>query len=126
MNLSLFHTYRHHLFRLGLFASLVFVLYLSTTKIDEPLPGNFSDKFYHGLCFFVLALLADNAYPRTGFTAAIYIPLFAYGVLIECIQYFIPYRSFSLADMVADALGLFVYGMLTVMICRMVRRTSGS
>lgn len=121
----LFPKYQHHLFRLGLWTTLVAVLYLSTTKIDGPLPGGLSDKFYHGLCFFVLAFLADYAYPRTGFTAGKYIPLFMYGVMIECIQYFIPYRSFSIADMVADFIGLFIYGTLTVIAYRIARWLTG-
>lgn len=117
------------MFRAGLWTALVIVLYLSTMKIDGPLPGDLSDKFYHGLCFFILGFIADYAYPLSGFTARKYIPLFLYGVLIEIIQYFIPYRSFSLADMLADALGLGVYGLSAWLLgriaIRMVRLKAG-
>jgi VanZ family protein len=111
MKLIVFPTFQHHLFRAGLWLSLIVIVYLATIRIDEPLPGHFSDKFYHGLCFAVLAFLTDYAYPKSGFGPRKYIPLFLYGVMIEVIQYFIPYRSFSLADMVADALGLGIYGL---------------
>ena len=95
------------------------ILYLSTIPVDGPLPGHLSDKFYHVLAFFLLAVQADYAYPATGFTAAKYLPLFLYGVLIEIIQYFIPYRSFSPADMLADALGLALYAVIALVLHRL-------
>lgn len=114
--------YQHHLFRALLWVSLGVVLYLSCMKVDGPLPGNLSDKFYHGLCFFILAFMADFAYPDSGFTAGKYLPLFMYGVLIEIIQFFIPYRSFSPADMVADALGLVFYALTAGLLQRLWTR----
>ena len=35
--------------------------------------------------------------------------LMAFGLLIEVIQYFLPYRTFSLYDLGADAIGVLVY-----------------
>jgi len=121
MKIIVFPRFQHHLFRAGLYAALVIVLYLSTSKIEGPLPGDLSDKFYHGLCFFVLGLLCDYAYPDTGFSAIKYTPLFLYGIGIEIIQYFIPYRSFSLADMLADALGLLAYGLFALALTQAIK-----
>lgn len=122
MKLIVFPRFQHHLFQVGLWLSLVIVVYLATIRIDEPLPGNFSDKFYHSLCFAVLAFLTDYAYPKSGFGPRKYIPLFLYGIMIEVIQYFIPYRSFSTADMVADALGLVIYALIAWLLSRACRR----
>jgi VanZ family protein len=36
--------------------------------------------------------------------------LLGYGLAIEIIQYILPYRSFSLLDLAADAFGLLAYG----------------
>ena len=32
-----------------------------------------------------------------------------YGALLECVQFFLPYRSFSMADMAANTLGAAVF-----------------
>jgi VanZ family protein len=37
------------------------------------------------------------------------LPLFAYGLVIEIVQYHLPYREFSLWDLAADGLGLLIY-----------------
>lgn len=96
-------------FKTALVIALTIISYLSVIKIEQPLPGHLSDKFYHGLAFYALAFLSDYAFPKTGFNAQKYIPLSAYGFFIEVIQFFLPYRSFSLADMIADVAGLAIY-----------------
>lgn len=82
---------------------------LSVVRIDQSLPGGLSDKFYHALAFFVLSFLSNASFPESAFSYKKGLPLFFYGVLIETVQYFLPYRSFSIGDMVADAVGIFVY-----------------
>ncbi|GAB6095456.1 hypothetical protein JCM14469_17080 [Desulfatiferula olefinivorans] len=121
----LFPRFQHHLFRAALWLSLCVIVYLASIRIDEPLPGHFSDKVYHALCFTVLAFLTDYAYPKSGFGPPKYVPLMLYGVMIEVIQYFIPYRSFSTADMLADALGLVVYGLAARLLFRVRGGVSG-
>jgi VanZ family protein len=72
------------------------------------------DKILHLATFFGLALLADLGWPRRGFVPAKYLPLLAFGIAIECIQYYIPGRSFSLGDILADGAGLALYGLLAL------------
>lgn len=65
---------------------------------------NIWDKLEHAGTFFTLMVLAWLSYRQALFRLAML--LIAYGVLIECIQAFIPSRSFSLLDVVADSLGV--------------------
>ncbi len=38
-----------------------------------------------------------------------------YGFLMECVQYFLPYRSFSLSDEVANTSGAVVFGIIILL-----------
>jgi VanZ family protein len=62
------------------------------------------------IAFYALALLVDFSFPQTGFNRVKTLSLLGYGLAIETIQYFLPYRSFELLDLGADAVGLFAYG----------------
>lgn len=96
-------------FKACLTLSVIYVLYLSTIRIDSPLPGGFSDKFYHALCFCWLAFLTHRSFPDSESQLPGYLFLFLYGIFIECVQFFLPYRSFSFGDMIADAFGIIIY-----------------
>ncbi len=98
-------------FRLLLIAAFAGIFYLATTALRFPVIENINDKVNHALAFFALALLADFSWPRTGFAAPKILSLLGYGLAIEIVQYFLPYRTFSLFDLGADALGLFLYWM---------------
>lgn len=85
------------------------ISYLATTSLSMPVVEDLNDKASHVLAFFVLALLVDFSWPRTRFGMRKAAGLLGYGMLIECVQYFLPYRSFSLLDWAADGLGLVLY-----------------
>ena len=71
----------------------------------QQLPAiNIWDKAEHAGTFFVLMLLAWLAYRQPLQRLACL--LIAYGIAIECIQFFIPSRSFSVLDIVADTTGV--------------------
>jgi VanZ family protein len=98
------------LFRALFAAAFLATAYLSFMQVPEM--GDLqliSDKVHHAFAFFVLALLLDFAAPRTQFGLRKFSALMAFGVAIECVQYFLPWRDFSLLDMVADAVGLMLY-----------------
>ncbi len=97
-------------FRSALIAMLIVITYLSTTRVDFQIAASVNDKLQHALAFYILAVLADFSFPKKGFNLYKIIPLFGYGVLIETIQYFISYRTFSWLDMAADAAGMMLYG----------------
>jgi VanZ family protein len=96
-------------FRLALLASLAVVMHLATTKINYPVIENMNDKVNHIFAFYVLGFLADFSFPRNKLGLSKVLPLLGFGLLIEVIQYFLPYRSFSLYDLAADAAGLAAY-----------------
>ena len=54
----------------------------------------------------------DFSFPGYSFNVIKVIFLISYGFSLEIIQHFLPYRMFSLFDIVADIVGLAAYGML--------------
>ncbi len=95
------------------------ILYLATTSRIIPVVEDINDKAEHGFAFYALALLADFSFPQKGFGRAKVLSLLSYGLAIEIIQYFLPYRSFSLLDLSADAVGLVIYGVSLPLLKRM-------
>jgi VanZ family protein len=96
-------------YRLTLASALVGIAYLATTSRHIPIAEDVSDKVNHVAAFYVLGLLADFSWPKSGFRAPKVLSLLGYGLAIESIQYFLPHRSFSLVDLGADAVGLLLY-----------------
>ena len=66
---------------------------------------NIWDKAAHAGAFAMLMLLAWQAWQRQP-VLLLGVALALYGFTIECLQHFIPGRSFSLLDAVADTVGL--------------------
>jgi len=98
--------------RVLLIAALLVSAYLALTPSVSPAIASWNDKVIHASGFLVLALLADFSFPHIGYRAAKFVPLFGYGVTLEILQHFMPPRTFSVADMVADAAGLAAYGLV--------------
>jgi len=96
-------------FRLLLALALVVVAHLATAPADSLPSWQLNDKLGHLLTFYGLALLVDFSFRGSGYGLGKALPLLGYGLLIELIQNFIPYRDFSLLDLGADALGLAAY-----------------
>jgi len=61
------------------------------------------------MAFFMLALLVDFSFPAWTFRTKVLV-LIAYGLSLEITQAYLPYRSCSLFDLGADAVGLALYG----------------
>lgn len=70
------------------------------------------DKLNHALAFITLALLADHAFPRQPFWRCLVPWLLAYGVAIELAQWLTPDRDLSVLDVLADGIGIALYGVL--------------
>ena len=100
------------IFRVMLVLSLLLIIYLATAELEHPVMTSVNDKFGHILAFVILAFLLDFSFPASSYNLSKILPLLAYGILIEIVQYFLPYRMFSLLDMLADAGGLVIYAML--------------
>jgi VanZ family protein len=100
---------RTTLIRVVLIIALLAISFLATTHRTIPIAGEMNDKVNHVMAFFMLALLVDLSFPAWTLRTKVLI-LLAYGLSIEITQYFLPYRSCSLFDLGADAVGLALYG----------------
>lgn len=94
-----------------LIVALIAILYLATTPSPPEITLSVSDKFNHLLAFYTLAILTDQALVKSRFIPWPALWLLAYGLFIECLQYFLPWREFSLLDLLTDAIGLALYSL---------------
>jgi|WetSurMetagenome_2_1015567.scaffolds.fasta_scaffold171570_2 VanZ family protein len=92
--------------------ALIISLYQATSHSPIKLSEANGDKILHLLAFFILAVLDDFAFPGRGFGLRKILPLICYGILIEYIQSFLPYRSSDFYDFLADCGGLAIYALL--------------
>jgi len=100
------------LFRLALVITLVALGYLAFSDIQHQGIAAISDKLNHVAAFLVLSVLADFAFPKRSFDSQTMLAVLGYGVFIECVQGVLPYREASLADLLADSLGIMAYRLL--------------
>lgn len=95
--------------RLGLGLALILFTYLMLMPVDFAIIEKTNDKIDHILAFYLLALLADFSFADRGFDHYKITPLMAYALLMESIQHYLPHRTFSVFDLVADGAGLLIY-----------------
>ncbi len=98
----------HWFFRCVLLAALVVIALLATTDRSIPMVESVWDKANHFIAFAVLACLADLGYPDRSRLEKLGL-LLCYGVLIEVVQWGLPWRDFSLLDILADLVGLLAW-----------------
>lgn len=107
--------------RLVLVLALVAISWAATTSAQIAGADRLSDKLLHALAFAGLAALAHAAFPaRRQFAVAIG-GLLAYGFAIELVQSRLPYRSYELRDLLADAVGLGGYVLASLVVGRLSR-----
>ncbi len=87
---------------------LCLYLYMGLAKIPQNISANYNDLLMHFLGYVVLMCSGFFAFPDRKYATKLFICFFIYSFLIECLQYFLPYRSFSLLDLVANGSGLLV------------------
>ena len=97
------------LFRVALFVATLVATRLATAPLEAVSFVGLGDKVLHAGAFLVLAGLLDFSFPATRFGGRKVAALLAYGIGIEVVQHFVPYRSFSLLDWLADAGGVVLY-----------------
>ena len=86
---------------------LLYCSYLSLTPSpNAELIESFSDKFLHFLGYLLLVGSCNFAYAQNRRLPVKVGLLFCYSLLIECAQHFIPNRSFSVGDLLANLSGL--------------------
>lgn len=94
--------------------SLLVFSYLFFSKQNLPDIPN-SDKYGHIIVFFCLSVLMYKCFKLSRIAQMII--LIGYGIAVECVQHYIPYRSGGLDDVLADALGVILFYALTLFAC---------
>ena len=98
--------------RLILTVTIIVISWQATIQNGiEPPPVMNGDKILHFLAFGTLALLVDFAFPRNRFGAVKITLLILYGLAIEVVQSWLPYRSASAADLLTDIFGIGTYAL---------------
>ncbi|MBI5026114.1 MAG: VanZ family protein [Nitrospirae bacterium] len=92
------------------YTALIVIFILAVVPNYNYLPDVFSisDLLNHFMAFFMLSILFDSAY-RSLRPMNKMIILFSYGLFIEIVQYFVPYRDFSFIDLSIDGLAVSLY-----------------
>lgn len=105
-------------YRLALATCIAVVSFLAFAPLVGPVLTS-NDKVNHLAAFFVLAWLAEGAYPGPDLAATRWGLLVFYALLIEMIQYHLPYRNFSLSDLAADVAAILAYVVLAHLATRL-------
>jgi len=101
---------RKAVFPTALAIAVVTTLYFAFTPLEHQVTESVNDKLKHLLAFAVLAFLTDFSFPRSPLGFLKVLALLGFGLFIEIVQYFLPYREFSLYDLLADGIGIGIYG----------------
>lgn len=80
--------------------------------ISSLYPVNLNDKVEHAVTFFILSLFLNRASDTIKHRVRNVLFLISFGALIEFIQHFIPHRSMSLSDALANIAGIFIFQVL--------------
>ena len=92
-------------FRLILAISIVVISILSIQHLEVEPSVNLNDKLLHFSCFLYLTIiswLSRIIYKELW----LYVIVLGYGILIEIVQIYIPYRSFEFLDIFANFTGI--------------------
>ena len=96
---------------------LISYLVFSQPNYSQPLPH--TDKIGHWASFMLLAFLTYKALGLRRWVD--FLLLCSYGILIEVVQSFIPYRSGSLDDVVADIAGILTFYLVHYLYLKVTR-----
>ena len=98
-----------HLFRLWWFIGvgiLSYIVYATLTPHPPPMPGRFTDKVFHILGYFILAGWFVQLYKPSRLRHYQALGFIGMGTALEFAQLWVNTRSFDLADIVANILGV--------------------
>lgn len=97
------------LYRLIFALALLITFYFSIVPASD-IPNfaaltSLSDKFVHALIYFSLAYIGLNCYFSLP-NIYLLVFIFTFGLIIEIVHYYHPYRFFEIADLIANLLGI--------------------
>ena len=97
------------LYRINFFLSLLLVMYFSTvpaSSIPNIAALSFlTDKMIHALIFLYLSLIGLNCYFNISKLLLLGM-IFSFGLVIEIIHFYHPYRFFEIPDLIANLIGI--------------------
>ena len=96
------------LYRIFFIGALCASFYLLFSVPAEAPAGMINDKVAHGITFFFLTLFISRAWPER-YGSEVLLLMITLGLFTELVQYFLPWRSFSVADWLADIAGILCY-----------------
>lgn len=112
--------------KLWLQTGFILMLFLGLCVASLPMGINtgieFGDKLLHATSFFLFAAWLDLCSQRSFWRFQMPI-LLAYGALIEIVQAFLPWRSFSMLDFAADLTGVILYWLFAYLLFKPWRMT---
>lgn len=89
------------------FSALIIIEYLATTSKSIKVVESMWDKSNHFIAFFTLYILLSLSYKELSTISKVTL-LLLYGLQIELVQKFLPYRDFSFLDILADSVGILI------------------
>ena len=99
--------YVQHSSRILLLFSILTITFVATQEVVLEDQFLTLDKFLHFGCFIyltIIAFLSKIFYQELW----VYVIVLGYGILIEIVQIYIPYRSFEFFDIFADFAGILI------------------
>ena len=103
-------------FRIILGISVFIITILSIQEVNIKSSVNSLDKVLHFLCFSYLTLITWLSRILNK-DLHVYVIVLAYGILIEIVQRYLPYRSFEYLDIFADFVGV-IAGLIIIKIIK--------
>ncbi len=88
------------------FTLVIIVIYLSLAPGSVPSTGSQGDKLMHVMAYALPMSWFANLWPQTATRIKIAIGLIALGIALEFVQRWTGYRTFEVADMLADGIGV--------------------
>lgn len=98
--------------RWALLCALILITTLALMPGEDVPITTFWDKLDHWVAFFTLSFLVNHAFPKMPFWRFATLALVAYGVGIEIAQALTPDRDADPRDVVADGIGIVMYGVV--------------
>ncbi|MCM8823967.1 MAG: VanZ family protein [Candidatus Omnitrophica bacterium] len=89
----------------------IFVLFISLIPVEEPriLVGIPWDKIGHFFIYFIFAIITYKTFFKSLHPYLyVFVYNFSFGLIVEIIQYFLPYRTFEFKDLFFNSLGILV------------------
>lgn len=106
--------------KLQFFIILTLFTYLGLSRSLPAATHGVNDLALHFAGYVILVISGMVAFSKYHITVPVM--LLVYSTLIEILQYFLPYRTFSLLDIIANLSGLLVGSILWIVILKIITK----